>query len=390
MGQGISNWGVRTVSYGDLDNQADVRTRVSTRLIAIDIVRGYAMLFMLLSHSADDIPGLDYTTAFRWDMANVPHLTSLADWIGFILHLSSPIFFLFAGFSLAFFVESRIQRKWDPKRITRFLMTRALVLIAIDQLVLKWQFTTFEYYHYFGVLFTIGSCIFIVSCLWRYKTSLIAILAFVILIAVQAYHYYNFQPAEPSILHTTLLGYSGDIVPITDTTFPILAWLPVILFGFVCGRLLKEGHIRLQPFSWRAGVGLLLIWAVIRLFGGFGNYYTGNPLIFTKFPPDLAYFTFYLGWSFLLLWAHTRFSNFNRTLYANIILVFGQTALFFYTLHQKFILNITSRLAVALRVGDPVLTSFLSFTIAAVVLYFLCYRYRDLRRKYPDSVLKYF
>jgi hypothetical protein len=66
----------------------------SQRLLALDIVRGYAMLLMLVSHSSWWLEDLEYGVAYGWDNMIVPTLNFPDSIPGFVLQLATPAFIL--------------------------------------------------------------------------------------------------------------------------------------------------------------------------------------------------------------------------------------------------------------------------------------------------------
>ncbi|GAB4509089.1 MAG: heparan-alpha-glucosaminide N-acetyltransferase domain-containing protein [Anaerolineae bacterium] len=363
-----------------------LRMRVRIRVTSVDIVRGYAMIAMLISHSTRELNGFDFRASYRWDTGIVPDMSQFSSWLGLLLHLSTPLFFLLAGMSLAFFIDSRKRRVWSEWAITRFLLIRAGVLIGLQLFLLNLQHSPPWYIPAFGVLGTIGLCIIGIAFVRNLNLRVLGGLALVIVLTTQAFYYFAGQPTEPSLLRSLFLTTST--VEREIITFPVLAWFPVMLMGYIVGMLVQRGEIKLGPASLAIGLTFLGLWGFVRFMGGFGNLYMGHPLVFTKVPPDLAFLLFFLGFGFLLLAFHTYVTALESWLVFRILAIFGQTALFFYVLHERFVIPAVSIPARMLHL-PPMLTAFLISAIAGVILYFLCLGYRNLRKAHPESVLKY-
>lgn len=358
--------------------------KTTTRLVSIDVVRGYAMLMMLLSHAAHEIPGVDYRAAYRWTEHSPVQMNTLQDWIGLVIGVAAPAFFLLLGLGLALFHASRRRREWTEAEITRFMVTRGLLFIAIEQLLLNWQLPVMHYHPYFGVLSAMGITVVMMAFLRLLSRRSILLLTVITTLSVQAYYYFAGQPETWSFVRSLFLAMSP--VDTVEATFPVLGWLPFVLIGFYCGQLLSEKRVNMRRLALTMGCGLFCVFLVVRFAGGFGNLYMGHPLALTKVPPDLAYISFYASMTFFMLYVHTFFTS---GMFINVLTLFGQTALFFFVLHEEYVLNLSSR-ALSSLPFDPMLLSLINAVIATTLLYFLCIRYRDLRRKYPDSVLKYF
>jgi len=110
----------------------------------------------------------------------------------------------------------------------------------------------------------------------------------------------------------------------------------------------------------------------------------------SKYPPALVYSCMELGLMALILLIFLRYERRMKgeVRSMNPLLVFGQTALFFYMLH--FIL--LGGAAIAITGGTNLRGLPETYGAAAavlVVLYPVCVGYRALKRRYPKSFLQY-
>ena len=110
----------------------------------------------------------------------------------------------------------------------------------------------------------------------------------------------------------------------------------------------------------------------------------------SKYPPALVYSLLELGLMALFLVVLLRYERRMRgTPWPwNPLLVFGQTALFFYILH--FILLGSSALVITggmMKRGLP--ETYAAAAVTLVVLYPVCVGFRRLKQRYPNSVLQY-
>ena len=167
----------QTIKYNEVKQSTyaeKTRISASARLLSIDIVRGWAMLTMLLTHSAHEISNVDYRSAFRWSDMSPVYMNSVQDWIGFVIGISAPAFFILLGMGFSLFVVSRKKRDWSAWEITKFSIIRGLIFIAIEQLVLNWQFSTFQYHPSIGVLTSMGTILIILAIIRRFNVWAIA------------------------------------------------------------------------------------------------------------------------------------------------------------------------------------------------------------------------
>lgn len=358
----------------------------TSRLGAIDIVRGLAMIFMLLNHSTWHVPGITFRANFGWDI-HVPPLPFLNPymWVGLVQ--GTPLFFVMAGFGVALFEHSRRQKGWTEWQITRFLFIRGGLLIALDWLVLPWQFYPFSEHApgtYF-VLTAIGLCVWAVALLRLMPMRLLVVLIVVVSVAVQLAYKAVVLPLEVNLLRSVLL-YMSPLDPIY-LGFPALPWLCVILLGYVTMRYLNKHPENFSIVTLTVAAGAWCVWVVLVTFNDFGVLFPLHPLLMTKHPPSLAYLTFYIGLTYALLYVLHR----NRTVQAsfpfNRIALLGQTALAFYVLHF-YVIDIFSAALENFSL-DPFVAVLIIAALSLALLYVLCTRYRSLRKAHPNSLLQY-
>ncbi len=360
------------------------------RLLALDIVRGYAMLLMLISHSSWWLDDLDYGVAYGWDNMIAPSVSLPDSLPGMVLQLATPTFFLLGGFSIALFAASRRRRGWGEGQITRFLLIRGFLLIALDLTIMNLTLHEPYYAERLSVLTGMGICVCLMAWLRQLDWRVLALLTVVILVGTQAYYLSltaaGEWPREESILRAVLLAPSVEDIT-WKTQFPALGWLPVMLLGFITSSRVAEDGVPLGKVALWLGLGCLLLFIAIMAAGELGSLYPADPLIFGKHPPDLEYLSLYTGLAFLLIALHSMLEGFAMTIPARVVMVFGQTALFFYLIHIR-LLELISPFFAGLPFG-PLERSLLIVTAALPLLVWLCVRYRAYKRQHPESVLQY-
>jgi uncharacterized membrane protein len=184
--------------------------------------------------------------------------------------------------------------------------------------------------------------------------------------------------------------------------YPVLPWLAMMVFGWVFGRWLlarREADDRevrsARMLAW-TGLGALGVYAVIRGFNTFGNqqlYRLDGSWIqwlhVSKYPPSVAFTALELGLMCLILAGlfvlqRRRGESVNLD---NPVLVFGQTAFFFYVVHI-FFYEVTARL-LGLHMQEGLLVSTVATTVGLVVLYPVCRWYRGFKAKHAGTMLRY-
>jgi uncharacterized membrane protein len=363
----------------------------SHRLLAIDIVRGYAMLLMLISHSSWWLDDLDYGVAYGWDNMIVPDVSFPGSLPGFVLQLATPAFFLLGGFGIALFAVSRKRRGWDEWHISRFLLIRGVLLIALDLTIMNLRLSAPYYHEGTSVLTGMGICVCLMAGLRRLDWRVLAGIMLLALLGTQLYYHTltaaGEWPREESLLRAVLLAPSVEDIT-WKTQFPALAWLPVVLLGFIAGSRVAAGRAALGNLALRLGLACLILFMLGMIAGDIGSIYPADPFIFGKHPPDLGYISLYTGITCLLIALHSMIDAINHAAALKFVIVLGQTALFFYLIHLRLI-ELISPLFASLPL-HPLERSGLIVLAALPLLVLLCVWYQAHKRQHPDSLLKYF
>lgn len=359
------------------------------RLLALDVVRGFVMVLMLISHSAWWLDDFDYGVAYGWDNMIVPNV-SLPDSIpGLVLQLATPAFFLLGGVSIALFSASRQWQGWRESRITKFLFTRGLVLIGLDLVVMNLRLNSPYYSNHISVLTGIGICVCLMAWLRRLDWRILTGLALLVLLGTQVYYHTltiaGEWPREASLLRAILIAPSVEDLT-WKSQFPALGWLPVVLLGFITGTQVAKG-VSLTKLTLVLGLGCLALFALLRFSGDIGSLYPTNPLIFGKHPPDLEYLSFYVGLTYVLIALLSILTDVYASVLLKVFVILGQSALFFYVVHIRLI-ELVSPLFAPLPL-PPLVRSFLIVMFVLPTMVILSQHYRSHKRKHPESVLRY-
>lgn len=388
-------------------SQSEVSTPVhaseklaSRRLAAIDMLRGIAMLLMALDHWAP-YARIEITAEAYGGVR--PALGSAAQvFFGLITNLSSGIFFMFAGTSIAFFERSRRTRGWTEWHITRFLLIRAALILVLDQVVNRFGYSIKDYI-LFEVLSAIAFNIAVLAFVRHLPLRIIALSAVMLFLGYPLLvTLFPHDPQNPlSTITTILFQYHRDSAPFVQN--PFLARLSLVLGGYVVGRLLDSGRISISiRWLWVAS-GLFIAWLVLRLgllqgYGDFLPYQMGSSwidlLIDNKQPPSFTFLLFNLAWALVLLVALNQYGYvLARSGVGWVLNVLGQTSLFFFVMHLLFyralehVFRGSPIISPAWVGGSDILRLVLECSLIMLFLIPICALYRKLRRKY--SILSY-
>jgi uncharacterized membrane protein len=352
------------------------------RLGFVDVFRG-----LLIAHMALDHASLMFNAGRGGEelAAVAPPLG--ADIFQFLTRFSgvpvAPAFYFMAGFMVALTSLRRDARGVSHRDITRRLVIRGLVLIAVDALVMGLPRALMGFYS-FMVLSSIGVGIIVVALLRNLPTKILLPAA----LAVLLLHPLIDVSALPVALRAVLYE------PVRDGMFrslyPVIPWGAIVLVGFVAGR---DAVDRPRPARlWFALAGIcLLVFFAVRLHGGYGNAYPYASVAsldfwsFAKYPPDIPF----LAWSFAatflslaVLWSTAR----NGTpAMLKPFEVFGRVPFFFYVVHF-YVLGIAAAI-----VGTKVS---LGWTYAVWLMLLLamawpCAWYYRKKRNRPNIVTRY-
>ena len=174
---------------------------------------------------------------------------------------------------------------------------------------------------------------------------------------------------------------------IWEVFYPVVPWLGVTGLGLLFGKLLlRDAHEADRLARW-TGLGLLVLFVIIRTIGGFGNFnevpagWIGF-LNVVKYPPSLAFLTMTLGINLLLMGIWSRSGSHPQTRYLPLV-VFGRVALFFYLLH----LWVYSLLGLFFKAGSGLVTMYGFWLLGLMILYPFCYMYNRFKSFTPLTSL---
>lgn len=325
--------------------------KVSTRLIAIDALRGLVMLFMLVDHVRE--------TWFLHLQVTDPVDASATDPGLFFTRLLStfcaPTFVALTGLSAWLYGQSH-----SKGQLSEFLLKRGLFLLFLEITVVGYAWPTQAPAFPPAAIW--------LQVIWAIGISMIALAAllhlprpaqFAVGLAIVCLH--NLldpirmtadQPGYAlwALVHQRALIDVGGIA--VKTTYPVLPWIGVILLGFACGPWFARGSDpapRIRRLV-KLGLGLIVGFVVIRYLNIYGDkpwFIAETPLrtvmsflALTKYPPSLLFLMPTIGAGCLLLALFETHQD-NRVMAPLALL--GGAPMFYYVLHLyalKLIYNI--------------------------------------------------
>jgi uncharacterized membrane protein len=359
-------------------------------------MRGVVMVLMVIDHASMAFDGGHISQ----DSAMYPEAATMAlpaaeFFTRWMTHLCAPTFVFLAGTSLALSIEKRVLKGVDAWEIDRTILIRGAVIALLDPTLVslgsgRWTFQ---------VLLAIGLGMMCMAPLRRLPTWALSTLALGWMLLGEIPTGWVWDPPGPSsplaALFVATYGSTDMVIK-----YPLLPWLAPMVLGWVFGRHLVRYAGGLSSVSgkkvlWIAGFAGLAIFFAVRYAGGYGDMFLHRAddtwqqwLHVSKYPPSLTYYALEIGLLCLNLAALRHLEERIGVRRNGPLLVFGETAMFFYLVHRlAFEIPATY---FGLRGAGDLTTTYMVAFVMLIALYPACRWYRTVKAAHPDSWLKYF
>ena len=368
----------------------------SKRIAAIDWMRGFVMVLMVLDHvsmaynaqhNSSDSAAL-YVTG-----SALPEFEFFTRWIS---HLCAPVFVFLAGTALAISVERKVARGIDSWQIDKDVLLRGAFIALLDPTIIS----LFSGRVTIQVLYAIGVAMMCMALLRRFSSTLLILcaLAWIVLGEMLTAMVWPPQDNVESIIAALLVStYATSTMVIK---YPLLPWLAMMILGWVFGRYLlafKDGNTKIGPIRllFSLGISALLVFAFIRYNNGYGNMFLYREdsswqqwLHVSKYPPSAAFVFLELGLMSIIMAVMIWVERLIGDRPNGVLLVFGQTAMMFYLVH-RLILEGTATHG-GLRHFSEITTTYIISIVMLALLYPFCLWYRGFKARHVHSIwLKY-
>jgi uncharacterized membrane protein len=227
----------------------------TARVQSIDIIRGAVMVLMAVDHvrvysglpAGGPDPGIFFT---RW-----------------ITHFCAPAFVFLAG-TAAFLHGSKLK---DTKALARFLVTRGLLLVALELTLIRFGWTfNFDYSEFVlaGVIWMLGWCMVLMAFLVNFRPITVGAIGVSIIFFQQLF---SFVPhALPTSLQSSAgrfleFFYSSGLEPLPGISilYVIIPWIGVMAAGYGIGPILLFEPERRKQLCLRIGLSATLIFLLV-------------------------------------------------------------------------------------------------------------------------------
>jgi uncharacterized membrane protein len=399
--------------------EAPTREAPLGRVAAVDVVRGLAMVVMVLDHTRD----FAHAESLVFDPTDLDQTTVPIFLTRWISHFVAPIFVLLAGTSARLQVEGGRSRR----EIARFLVVRGLWLVFLELTVVRvgiWFNIDPAFLGMLQVIWVLGVSMLVLAGLVFLPDMTIAALALAVVVGHNLLDRVS-VPLDLQLVWAIL--HQRDNVAVLSTTgpdlfvlYPLLPWIGVMALGYVLGRLYTWDGARRRRLLFGIGLATTIAWVAIRAINDYGDprpwqsYPDAATTILSflnaeKYPPSLDFLAMTLGPSLLLLAAIDRVASGGALgASARWLAVLGGVPLFFYLL-QWFVAHGLATLAEAVAgqdvawqlqvppekyvntppgAGFPLPVVYLLWLTAIAILYPICAWYRGIRAR-RGGLLRY-
>ncbi|HEY2363503.1 MAG TPA: heparan-alpha-glucosaminide N-acetyltransferase domain-containing protein, partial [Candidatus Angelobacter sp.] len=332
-----------------------------------------------------------------------------------ITNICAPVFFLLTGTGAYLSL-----RKKSKQELSRFLFTRGLWLIFLEQVVMRgfgWQFNFDYHLSMLVVLWALAWAMIFLSALVYLPTPVVTAIGVVMIAGHNLLD--SIRSANPfwSILHSPnfLVNTPQHVVFVT---YPLIPWVGVTAAGYGLGQIYSWPPDRRKAFLLRMGTILTAAFLLLRginIYGDPARWSHQKSALFTalsflnttKYPPSLLFLLMTLGPALVFLWAvDSGMPGWLRPAHT-----VGKVPLFYFLLHVP-IIHVLAIIICYLRYGQvhwmyesPGLGQFpvtpppgwgftlpvvyLIWIFVVIALYPLCVWFAGLKQRRKDAWLSY-
>ena len=321
-----------------------VAEKSANRIPSLDLIRGLVMVLMVIDHvrvysgqpAGGPSAGIFFT---RW-----------------VTHFCAPAFVFLAGTS-AFLYGQKLA---DKQALSRFLLTRGLVLVVLELTVIRF-FWTFQFdpsSALAGVIWMLGWCMVLLAVLVRLPVKVVGLLGIVIVALQQGFA--MVPHALPQQLRAAVgwvweFFYPADLERLHHVAilYVLIPWIGVMAMGFAFGGIMVRPPAERSRLCIRIGLGAT---ALFLLAGCISTAMLpapqdAPPFLFRllnqrKYPASQLFLLMTLGPTILLL----GLVEGAKGQVAGVLSVFGRVPMFFYLLHI-LIIHLAALLVTFVREG---------------------------------------
>ena len=371
------------------DLSATARAQAAAAVTAPGVRQSYVDVFrgLLIAHMGLDHASLMFNSGRAAEELAAGPAPAFGDIFQFLTRFTgvpvAPGFFFMAGFMVALTSLARENRGVTHAEVTRRLLIRGFVLIAVDALVMGLPRALMGFYS-FMVLTCIGVAIIATALLRDVSSRILVPIALGILLL---------HPLlDVSWLPLPLRAMLYE--PVREGAFrslyPIIPWSAILLLGFVVGRDSMQRARPVKLWATLAAIAFAFFFAV-RLYGGYGNAYSYSSVAsvqfweFSKYPPDLPFLAWSFGCIFVTLIVLSAVTRNGTPALLRPFAVFGRVPFFFYIVHF-YVLGLAAGI---LRTKFGLAETYAIWLLLLIVMIGPCAWYYRKKRERPNWITRY-
>lgn len=313
------------------------QTGFSSRLSAIDALRGAVMIFMALDHIRDFF----HADAILFSPTDLSRTTVTLFFTRWVTHYCMPVFMFAAG--MGAFLRGR---RYTKGQLSQFLWTRGLWLMVLELTVMRlaynFNFSTHLVY-FLLILWIFGVCMIGMAALIHLPIRWLAVLSVVMIVlhnlldSVLASQFGAHAWVWNMLHQPGVFSVAGIQVLVA---YPLIPWIAVMAAGYCFGEVFMLEPARRQRIVLRTGLALMIGFVILRAMDRYGDpapwshqksavFTVLSFLNCTKYPASLDFLLMTIGPSLLIL------AWFDRCAWkdANPLIVFGRVPFFYFVLH---------------------------------------------------------
>ncbi len=368
----------------------------SRRIAAIDWMRGFVMLLMIVDHASMAFDGSHLSEdSALYAGSSTMALPGAEFFTRWMTHLCAPTFVFLAGTALALSIERRVARGANAWEIDKNILVRGAIIALLDMTVISLGVGRFS----LSVLFAIGVSMMAMALLRRLPTALLMVFGIGWFLGGEWITHLVWSPPGSAPVWAAMTMATAGGSAALSIKYPVLPWLAMMTLGWAFGRYMNDyagGKVRVTPgrVMLIAGVAALALFAVLREMNGYGNMFLTRSdgswqqwLHVSKYPPSLTYAALELGLMCVLLSFMMKLEPVIGVRENGLFLVLGQTAMFYYLVH-RFVFDFSARVF-GWEDKGTIVTTYVVAIVGVAVLYPACRWYRSLKAAHPESFLRY-
>jgi len=381
------------------------------RINSIDLLRGIIMIVMALDHTRDYF----HSSALLFNPSDLDQTTPAIFFTRWITHFCAPAFVFLSGIS----ININLRKRGRPEMV-KYLLTRGLWLIFLDLVVLRFGFFFNFYYDmtFLSILWLIGWCMIFMAAVIFLPYRAILFVSLLIIAGHDAFVGMTVAPGTPIASLWTILMTVGFVPPAFVSSYAIIPWLGIMMFGFVTGRLYGDKYDPVLRRRLLMQVGLLsvVLFFLLRWVNVYGDpfpwIYSPRGTVYTiisyfnvtKNPVSLLYTLMTIGPLMILL---SKFETGNVK-WLSPAVVFGRVPLFYFLAHF-YLIHATALLhemwktgktfsqidlhfpatfgGITAEGGISLAWVYVAWVLIVLALYPVCVWYDRVKRKYKLTYL---